>query len=274
MAGTWVFSYGSNSSIQLRARVLNPSLVCCPASVENFTRIFCLASKNWSVTATPSGAASLAPQRDSSTFGCAALMSDEELERLDDFEGYIAEAPEEGVYRRAPVTMRVWPYVGANTDEYRVEHGIAYIANNSTWRCPPSEQYLTAIHVMLREQWSHPDHPIDITVRSILDSDLSSDIPPVPKELYTWQHPGAHSLSLPALCVEVNVLRDDPWVMPLTIKKIVAKLRSVGVLSSAQLAVWLGTPELRSQLNDNLVNAGQKSFHDDTLLLFKRVLGV
>mmetsp|Transcript_25748 Transcript_25748/g.43379 ORF Transcript_25748/g.43379 Transcript_25748/m.43379 type:complete len:275 (+) Transcript_25748:39-863(+) len=274
MSGTWVFSYGSNSSIQLRARVHNPNLVCLPASVDDYTRIFCLASRNWSTNSTPSGAASLAQHHGASTFGCAALMTDEELERLDIFEGYVAAAPELGVYRRAPMTIRVWPCVGANTEDCRLEQGIAYIANDSMWQHPPSEQYLTAIHLMLREQWCHPEHPIDINVRGILDDDISPGVAPVPKELYIWQHPGEHSLSLPALCVEVNVLRDEPWVMPRTIKEIVAKLSSVGVLSSAHLAVWLGTPELRDQLNDNLVNAGHSRFHDNTLLLFKRVIGV
>lgn len=288
-ARTWVFSYGSNSCTQLRARVLNPNLTCLPASVENFTRVFCLSSKNWSTNSTPSGSASLAPAEGACTYGCAALMTDAELERLDVFEGCNAESPELGVYRRTQIGINVWPSRGAPNSQQ--ECGIAYIANNMTWRFPPSEQYLTAIHVMLREQWQQPgdecESDINIVVRGVMASpavkscDIDADAlttttpPPVqPTELYTWRYPGRHSLTLPAVCVEVNVLRETPWVMPRTIKEVVGKLASVGVHSAAQLAVWLGSRKLRDELNCRLRDAGQSEFEDHTLLLFKQVIGV
>jgi hypothetical protein len=72
----------------------------------------------------------------------------------------------------------------------------------------------------------------------------------------------------------VNLLRDEPWVMPRTIKEITAKLAAVGVHSAAQLAVCVGTPELREELNMRLESAGQSGFMDNTLLLFKEVMGV
>jgi hypothetical protein len=242
------------------------------------------------------------------TLGCAALMTEEQLQRLDVFEGFNAEAPERGVYRREPVriSIRVSPgdcvservservsegvseggservSEGVDEEGFQVVQGIAYIANNCEWKFPPSEQYLTAIHVMLREQWLQPGGSIDIPVRAVLPhshthshthshSHSSSSSPLL---LYTWQYPGRQCLSLPSLCVEVNLLRDEPWVMPRTIKEITAKLAAVGVHSAAQLAVCVGTPELREELNMRLESAGQSGFMDNTLLLFKEVMGV
>ena len=42
-----VFSYGSNGTAQLRARVQNALLQSKPARLENFARIFCLRSGGW-----------------------------------------------------------------------------------------------------------------------------------------------------------------------------------------------------------------------------------
>jgi hypothetical protein len=283
MTSTWVFSYGSNSSTQLRARVKNPSLTCVPASVEDHSRVFCLSSKSWSVGEVPSGAASLVPDEGACTHGCAALMSDAELVKLDVFEGAMISAPHEGVYRRAPVKMKVQQQSsGSNKEDYQEVEGIMYIANDMRWQYPPSEQYLTAIHVMLRDQRGS-DFDSSITVRGVLacDSHIEHNCisdednnMPVAEDLYSWSHPGTHSLSLAAVCVEVNVLRESPWVMPATIKVLSAKFASVGIHSSAQLAVHLVTREMRDALNEHLENAGERRIKDSTLLLFKQVIGV
>lgn len=106
---TWVFSYGSNSSTQLRARVNNPTLTCEPAFVDDYSRIFCLSSCNWSVNEIPSGAASLVEEKGRRTLGCAALMTDDELGLLDVFEGVDSENPSEGVYRRVAVCINICP---------------------------------------------------------------------------------------------------------------------------------------------------------------------
>ena len=225
-------------------------------------------------------------------------MTDVELARLDVFEGFIASAPHEGVYRRAPVTIRMMRPPGQEPEEGEVQ-GIMYIANNMEWRYPPSEQYLTAIHVMLRDQ--RDPEEFSITVRGILsgsalegangaDTDTCytlirsemetvSQAPapasePLVSALYEWRHPGTHSLSIPALCVEVNALRETPWVMPATIKEIVEKLEYVGIRSTAQLAVQLVSQERRNELNRSLKHAGYLAFHEKTLLLFKQVIGV
>jgi hypothetical protein len=45
-----VFSYGSNSLAQLRARIHNPSLQALPAKAENWQRIFCKRAPVWKGT--------------------------------------------------------------------------------------------------------------------------------------------------------------------------------------------------------------------------------
>jgi hypothetical protein len=100
-----------------------------------------------------------------------------------------------------------------------------------------------------------------------------------------WTHPGAHKLSLEALCVEVNALlkshvhkvpekvpkvpevpekvpcsespmfpesptKSQNWVMPATINKVVSEFELYGVTSSAQLAARFKTGfALNSDLN-------------------------
>lgn len=154
-----------------------------------------------------------------------------------------------------------------------------YLANNTAWQFPPSEQYLTAIHVMLRH---HELIDVDesksieegrsirnsaIFVRGVMPGGQGGAT-----DLFTWRHPGTPSLSLPSLCVEVNSLRTTPWVMPQMLKEIVRKLGCVGINSSAQLAVHLPTAEMRTCLNGLLEKAGEGAIEDTTLCLFKQVL--
>merc|ERR1719498_907784 len=79
-----VFSFGSNSTAQLRARVENPKLQSQPARLDGFVRCFCYNSRGWG----GGGVATLAPTTvpNSTVFGAAVSLSPEEIERLDAFE--------------------------------------------------------------------------------------------------------------------------------------------------------------------------------------------
>ena len=69
-----IFSYGSNSITQLRARVENDSLTATPAKVNGFSRVFCLCSPNWG-----SGAvASICPCPGSTVYGACVRLSNVE----------------------------------------------------------------------------------------------------------------------------------------------------------------------------------------------------
>ena len=86
-------------------------------------------------------------------------------------------------------------------------------------KVPPTEQYLCAIHVMLREHWNMEGETIEVR---------AAQPDGAPRIVSKWQHPGAQQLTLPALIVEANALRATPWEMPQTIGQVCAKLESVG----------------------------------------------
>lgn len=210
-----VFSYGSNSIVQLQARVHNTGLKAFPARAPGWKRIFCRNTTRWC-----GAAASLAPNADGSVHGAVVDLTRDELERLDAFEsGYDQVDIQIEMFRGDQWTGNVSAKV--------------YISRETQWLHPPSEQYLTAIHVMLREQFQtiQPDHAEQIDVCGIIADKV--------EKVYTWRYPGAMHLSLPALCVEVNALRAEKWVMPQSIADIQTELQRVGVQSTPQLAVWL-----------------------------------
>jgi cation transport regulator ChaC len=126
-----VFSYGSNGTAQLRARVQNPALRSRPARVEHFARIFCLRSHGWG----GGGVASLHPCAGATTYGAVVELTEAELGLLDRYEGG---------YSRQRVEAQVRTAEGAE----EVGDAVVYIADNSEMRAPPTEQYLTAIHLM------------------------------------------------------------------------------------------------------------------------------
>lgn len=78
-----LFSYGSNSTPQLRARVRNAALRSYPAKVENFARIFCRSSPGWG----GGGVASLHPAPGYTTYGAVVYLTEAELRLLDRYEG-------------------------------------------------------------------------------------------------------------------------------------------------------------------------------------------
>ena len=74
-----VFSYGSNSTAQLRARVRNAQLCSRPARLLDFARVFCLRSGGWG----GGGVASIAPAPGRVVFGTVVELSDDEKLLLD-----------------------------------------------------------------------------------------------------------------------------------------------------------------------------------------------
>ena len=215
-----LFSYGSNSIAQLKARIENPTIVAVPAKASEWQRIFCLrANPGWG-----GAAASLVRDGHSVTFGSVVSVTNEELSKLDQFEcGYHKE--------ELSISMRVG-------DDWQPAVAVAYIADHPLWTGYPSESYLTAIYVHLREQFSEvlPQcfEGVDIyglfRVSDYIDKVLLVD---------RWTYPGVDQLSLPALCVEVNCRRTEKWVMPRAISEVRRELAAAGIHSLSQLCLWL-----------------------------------
>lgn len=256
-----VFSYGSNSTAQLRARVGNPKLLSRGATLPNFARVFCLRSGGWG----GGGVASIAPAEGRTVCGAVVELSDAEKIALD---GY------EGGYRSHGLDPGGWTTVNIVEVDGQVKEACVYVAGyeeqgygeggaegyTRPMVVPPSEQYLTAIHCMLREHWGMDGETIDVASYEAGGT--------VSEPTLRWQHPGAAALSLEALCVEVSTRSSMPWEMPRTIAEVVKKLEGIGVQTTAQLAEAL----CAGALNDQLLAVGARPFGSETVQTFKSLL--
>lgn len=213
-----IFSYGSNSIVQLRQRLDAPALIAAPATLPGYRRVFCLSSANWAgggvASLAPAPADGLAPVR-----GSVVTLTSAELARLDGFEGG---------YRRVQLTAVV------DGVEKPV---IAYVAGDGTqgWTpamvVPPSEMYLTAVRLHLRSVWGAGAGD-EIDVRSFEGGRVV--------ERGSWSYPGLGKLAMESLLVEANRICTAPWVDGGKEKKTRVietshSLRSVGVLGAADL---------------------------------------
>lgn len=242
---TIIFSYGSNSTAQLRNRTQNPTLATEPARLRGFLRVFALHSNKWG-----GGVASIAPAGEGDeVLGSAVALTASELERLDSFETG---------YRKVEVEILAGPPHAA-----RRARAITYVAGTDTsvWtpelRSQPSEAYLVAIHGHLREHW-----PAAAT-RGIAVRSFDARSQRAGAVIREWVHPGGRALSLAGACVEVALQqRGRTWKMPHTIGEVAAKLEHVGVNDAETLRTALADPK---GLNTRLKEAGQKPFSSATL---------
>lgn len=229
-SSSWlIFSYGSNSTKQLQKRVENLSLTSAAAVAHDFSRCFCRQSQRWGA----GGIATLAPEAGAKTFGSVVRLSEAEKVRLDVFEF--------GPPGTANPPYRLEPLLVTIRGDTQPQPAFAYIANSTppgdaaftaAMTVPPHEQYLVAIHAMLREHYDMEGETI--TVRSFA--------PPL-AVVSEWTHPGARRLeSLGSVVVEVNMRREVPWVMPQTIAEVTAKLGRIGVSTVPQLIAALAPP--------------------------------
>lgn len=184
-----IFSYGSNSTAQLRARVRNRELETYKARVLGWSRVFHLYSGNWQ-----GATASLSSDPESETRGTIAYLSEDETAVLSEFE-----------------TGHSLVAVTARVEKDGIESDIAahvYIAPSPPkGLCTPfpSEQYLCAVSGMLREHW--PSHADELVVSVEQDGRII--------ERGRWVHPGArHVASVRAIAIEIGLRLKKPWVMP------------------------------------------------------------
>ena len=134
-----VFSFGSNSLKQLQGRLQNQHLTAKPAKAQGYTRIFCGSAVSWG----QSGVASLHKLEGSVTYGAVVDISEQELVLLDGFEGHPR------MYQRHPIQVEIFD------KEWIKMEVICYFKVAFEWKDHPKEQYLTAVHVMLNDQFGH-----------------------------------------------------------------------------------------------------------------------
>ena len=236
-----VFSYGSNSLAQLRARVENPTLQSTAASLKDMARVFCLRSRGWG----GGGVASIAPQVGTVVYGALVTLTDAELERLRGYEGGYREVQCVATRRDERTTCSCIVFIAG-----KPANGLTFTPSMSV---PPHEAYLCAIHVQLREHYDMRTETITVRTCEGRDVRVVSD----------WVHPGVAQLSLSALVVEMNATGSCGWIMPATIAEVVDKLVAIGC-DAAGPAAQLLRPEIGGAdlhyLNENLRRAGRKTF--------------
>jgi hypothetical protein len=129
---------------------------------------------------------------------------------------------------------------------------------------PPSEQYLTAIHCMLREHsWKNKDDWGPILIQSCQPGGEVV-------VLSEWMHPGIANLSLAALVVEVNFRGNCGWKMPVTIGEVLKKLATIGCMDVSSL-LTVGGANLE-RLNCTLASAGKKQFGNSAMSALRELL--
>ena len=145
----YVFCYGSNSVEQLKKRVNNDNLIAHKAYLEGYVRYFAGYSKKWD-----GGVCSIKKtENEYITKGSIVKLTEDELSKLDKFEGALKDATPYGrinnVYHRKHI-------IAKNEFNHPIEC-VVYIRNDSTWIKPPSDAYLKAIKNNLSPFWCELD---------------------------------------------------------------------------------------------------------------------
>jgi gamma-glutamylcyclotransferase (GGCT)/AIG2-like uncharacterized protein YtfP len=141
-----VFSYGSNGVQQMRTRLENPKLQFRPAILPNFLRIFCGSAKRWD----NGGVASVVPMPGWEVKGNIAYLSDDELRRLDRFEG----TPRDDPYALTARYRRQDVHVLCEIDgQIQTIDTVVYVKNNPVWIRPPSKEYVAACQKNICSFW-------------------------------------------------------------------------------------------------------------------------
>ena len=147
-----LFCYGSNSIEQVRSRVNNYSLKNYKCEVPFYRRIFAGRAHSWQ----NGGVASIIKVDDPkvSCRGTYVLLSEEELKRMDKYEGIVSNNP----YDKNPyVNMYSRQTVKIKTEDGSLLNGIAYIKNENTWLAYPSNEYLKACYKNIYPFWRDLD---------------------------------------------------------------------------------------------------------------------
>jgi hypothetical protein len=127
----WLFSYGSNSPRQLQERLGHP-VKCVPGGATDRERTYVGHSKRWGAAV-----ATLVPARGATALGGACLVSEDDLDVLDQHEGVPTK------YRRQTIRVALFPYDARKRREITA---VAYLAARGNQKLgAPSMEYLEAV---------------------------------------------------------------------------------------------------------------------------------
>ncbi len=166
----FLFSYGSNNSIQVKERVNSEEPIrFYPAYIKDYVRIFCGISKRWN-----GGIASITPCEDSNVYGIVLKLTNSQLAKLDSYEGgYTREKIK--IVCQSSLTKGEQIDRGRRQSvmgKERIIEGFVYIKNESIFKYLPSQAYMESIRIMLDER--QMSHTQKITIRCIKDGVIKS----------------------------------------------------------------------------------------------------
>lgn len=151
-----VFCYGSNSTKQLRERVLNDSLQSFRCYLPRYRRIYCGYSNRWN-----GGAASIMKlDTDSEVcYGTIVYLTETEQQRLDRFEGIDEGNDPYSSDSTVNVYRREWVEIVSVDDEgsKTTLKALAYVKNDHDWKAYPSDAYLLACYNNIIPFWPEID---------------------------------------------------------------------------------------------------------------------
>ena len=147
----YVFSYGSNSSVQIKERVGRNTKNCVLSAVlKNHCRTFAGWSARWG-----GAVASVVPCKGVNTYGSVFELTTSEINKLDTFEGGYDRVVKEVFIKTPEGTMQPIK-------------AFVYVKQKNVYKKPPSAKYLEAIHTMLRE--GKRGHKNKIMIRALDDA--------------------------------------------------------------------------------------------------------
>jgi len=240
-----IFSYGSNSIYQLRGRLQNVDLVSFPAYLDNYKRIFCSYSEKWC-----GAIASIIPKKYSRTYGTVTYISLKELSILNCFEVN---------YSKKELICTILSKDSSSSFEITC---IVYISDITEYICPPSEQYLMAIKIMLEEHFSIQKY---IIIAGYINNVLLN----IKKFFFPTK---ILDLQLPSLFVLTNSNRKSPYIFPKILNKIINKLNSIKVTETHHLAFYLKNMDTFKQLNNRLIKNNMIPFSEETFHNLKSII--
>lgn len=151
----FLFSYGSNSSIQVKERVNSETnIYYYPGYIKNYVRVFGGISKRWN-----GGIASIVPSENSNVYGIVMKLTNIQLSKLDSYEGG---------YTREKINIIIQSIMGKE----QVVEGFVYIKNECNFSHLPSQAYMEAIRNMLDER--RMSHTQKISIRCVKDGIIKS----------------------------------------------------------------------------------------------------
>jgi hypothetical protein len=169
-------------------------------------------------------------------------LTQEELEKLDSYEIN---------YRKELLECIL---IQKNHEKEEKINCIVYVSNDNTWVQPPSQQYLTAIKVML--EGCHNQSCIIIS--GFIDDKLTN--------LEKWSFDkNINNLSLESLFVLINSKKEKPWIMPKTLGYIIKKLNAINIYDRYDLIKDF------EYLNNKLQEKNYNTFSEETCRLINDI---